>query len=78
MRKPLIKLSSKEMRALNYIRAHGSITQKDASEDLGDMRLAVTISGLRDKGYNIETLMEDATNRYGEPTRYGRYVLHSD
>lgn len=70
-----IKLSNKQRRALSYIRENGSISSKQAQEDLGDGRLSDTIKHLRDKGYNIVTLRIDTVNRYGEPTWYGKYVL---
>lgn len=69
-------LSPKEARALSYLRKNGSITQDQARKDLGDSRLAVSIMGLRRKGYEIPCIRVDMTNRYGEPTWYGKYILH--
>jgi len=69
-------LSPKEARALDYLRRHGSITQDEAREALGDSRLAVSIMGLRRKGYEIPCIRIDIQNRYGEPTWYGEYILH--
>ena len=74
----VIKLSRKEQRCLDYMNEHGSITPKDAESKLSDHRLAVTISGLRNKGYNIDTLRMETTNKYGEPTWYGKYVFGAD
>lgn len=68
-------LSPKESRALAYLREHGAITHDDARRDLGDSRLAVTIMGLRNKGYDIPCHRVDIENRYGESTWYGRYTL---
>ena len=70
-----IKLSPKEQRCLDYMNAHGSITAKEAESQLSDHRLAMSIKGLRDKGYNIDCLRMDTTNKYGEPTWYGKYVF---
>ena len=65
-----------ETRLLDYLKKHKSITVKEASEKLGNLRLSSTIYYLRhDKGYNIITKMEEALNRYGERTRFGRYIL---
>lgn len=72
----IIKLSPKEQRALDYINKHGSIDQDQARRDLGDARLSETIMQLRRKGYDIDTIRVDVTNRYGEPTWYGKYVMH--
>lgn len=75
--KPLdtLKLSAKEKRCMNYMIANGSIDSDRARKDLGDARLSQTILQLRDKGVDINTLRIDVTNRYGEPTWYGKYVF---
>lgn len=62
-------------RVLSYLEKHGSITTKDAYDDLGCTRLSEYIRQLRADGYIIETVNETNTNRYGEKTTYGRYVL---
>ena len=69
------KLSKKEERCLAYLRKNGSIDNDRARNDLGDGRLSETIHQLRNKGYSINCLRIDITNRYGEPTWYGKYVL---
>lgn len=80
MTKPFViqKLSKKEKRCLDYMHEHESIDQDRARRDLGDARLSQTILQLRQKGYNINTLRIDTTNRYGEPTWYGKYVFAND
>ena len=80
MSKPLViqKLSNKEKRCLDYMREHGSIDSDRARQDLGDARLSETILQLRRKGYDINTLRIDVTNRYGEPTWYGKYVFANE
>jgi hypothetical protein len=52
-------------KVLAYMRAFGSITQMDALQDLGCMRLASRISDLRYQGYPIGRRMKTAKNRYG-------------
>lgn len=69
------KLSNKEKRCLSYMRQHGSIDNDRARNDLGDARLSETIHQLRNKGYEILTHRIDTTNRFGEPTWYGKYTL---
>lgn len=69
------KLSNQEQRCLEYMKKHGSITQKESTDSLGDTRLASTIKRLRNKGYAIDTLRMESTNRYGEATWYGKYVF---
>ena len=61
-------------RVLQYMRDFGSISQKEAMEDLGVMRLASRISDLRKKAI-ITSKWESAKNRYGETVTYKRYFL---
>lgn len=61
-------------RVLQYLRDFGSISQKEAMEDLGVMRLASRISDLR-KTAIITSKWESAKNRYGETVTYKRYFL---
>ena len=68
-------LTGKENRVLDYIISKGSISNKQAIEDLGDGRLSQTISQLRKKGYDIKTVRVDIVNRHGEETWYGKYMF---
>ena len=61
-------------RVLQYMRDFGSISQKEAMEDLGVMRLASRISDLR-KTTIITSKWESTKNRYGETVSYKRYFL---
>lgn len=61
---------------LEHMRKHKWITSKDAFELYGITRLAACIFDLRNAGYEIETVMVDATTRFGESCKYARYVLH--
>lgn len=62
-------------RILQYMNDFGSITQMDALQDLGVMRLASRISDLRRLGYSIESRVESTRNRYGEKCYIKRYSL---
>lgn len=53
----------------------GGITQYDALFDLGVMRLASRISGLRKQGYPIESEWVTVQNRFGEKCSVKRYYL---
>ena len=66
---------SQTRRVLDYIERCGSITQMDATKDLGVMRLAARIADLKEKVVKIETVMVEGENRFGEPTKYARYYL---
>ena len=60
------------------MKEHNGITSQDAFKHLGITRLSARIKELRESGYNISTIMIDGTNRFGEPVRYGLYVLRGD
>ena len=60
-------------RILEYIERFGSITQLDALQDLGIMRLASRISDLKRLGHPIVSEMETVENRFGEKCYIKRY-----
>lgn len=62
-------------RVLEYMRQFGSITQHEASLDLGVQRLASRISELRKMGYPIEGTMVPVKNRFGETCHVKQYKL---
>lgn len=62
-------------RVLQYIREFGSITQLEALQDLGVMRLASRVSDLRRQGVKIVSKTEAVKNRYGEVCHIKRYSL---
>lgn len=62
-------------RVLQYIREFGSITQLEALQDLGVMRLASRVSDLRRQGVKIVSKTEAVKNRYGETCHIKRYSL---
>ena len=66
------------MAILKHLRAYPWITSKDAFEIYGITRLSARIKDLRDKGYDIETVMVETETRFGESCRYARYVLHEE
>ncbi len=62
-------------RILDYIDRFGSITQFEALQDLGVMRLASRISDLRSLGYPITSTIEVVKNRFGEKCHIKRYKM---
>lgn len=62
-------------RILEYIDHFGSITQRDALNDLGVMRLASRISDLKRLGYPIVSTVEPVKNRFGETCHVKRYRM---
>ena len=64
-------------RVLNYMTEFGSITTKQAFEDLGCTRLSEYIRQLR-VDMNIDDEILTGTNRYGEKVFWKRYFIRKD
>lgn len=62
-------------RIIQFIEETGSITQLDALEQFGCMRLASRMCDIKKMGYSVEKKMEKSRNRYGEPISYARYTI---
>lgn len=60
---------------LRHLEDYGSITPVDALREYGCMRLGARIYDLKRKGHDITRTLEAGRNRYGEETRYARYML---
>ena len=68
-------MSQKEM-ILEYMQKHGSITQIEATRELGCTRLGARIWDLIHKdGYSIVAEMVTEKNRFGKPVSFCRYRL---
>ena len=67
--------TTQAQRVLDYIDQFGSITQMEALQDLGVMRLASRISDLKKQGYPITSNIEAVKNRYDETCYIKRYSL---
>lgn len=63
-----------ENRVLNYMLEFGSITTKQAFEDLGCTRLSEYIRRLRTR-MTIEDEIITGTNRYGEKVFWKKYYI---
>lgn len=62
-------------RVLAYIEEFGSITQYEALQDLGCMRLASRISDLKKQGFPIKSEVVSVKNRFNENVHIKRYSL---
>ncbi len=62
-------------RIYRHLTDFGSITQLEAIEEYGCMRLASRISDLKRDGIPIRREMVSGRNRYGEKTSFARYSL---
>lgn len=61
-------------RVFDYMKLHGSITPKQAEEDLGCMRLAARIAEIKEEGYPVKAEIVTAKNRHGDKIRFARYT----
>lgn len=66
---------TQNQRILDYIEETGGITQLEALNELGVMRLASRISDLRKRGHKITSEMQPVKNRYGEKCYIKRYRM---
>lgn len=66
---------SQKQRILKYLQDYGSITQLEALQNLGIMRLASRMSELKKEGYCITKEIVSAKNRYGETVWFARYKM---
>lgn len=69
---------NQRQRIIDYINKFGSITSKDAYDDLGITQLATRIKELKEQGYKFETKWESSKNRYGEKVDFKRYYLEKE
>lgn len=66
---------TQNQRVLDYIAETGGITQLEALNELGVMRLASRVSDLRKRGHRITSKMIPVKNRYGETCYIKRYMM---
>ena len=63
---------------LRHLRTRGALTQREAMEKYGIMRLGARVYDLRERGYNIVKETEYGKNRYGRRVRYAAYWLKEE
>ena len=63
------------MEIIEYIREHGSITTKQAMEELGCYRLSGRIYDIKACGIDVQSEMVTVKNRKGEDCRVARYTI---
>lgn len=67
--------TNQKQRIINYIRQFGSITDLEASKELGIQQFGARIFDLKKEGYEFRTEWESCKNRFGEKVEYKRYFL---
>ena len=66
---------SQTQEILDYIRDNGSITTKQATEEIGCYRLPARIYEIRAFGIEVQKEMVEVLNRKGETCRVARYSI---
>ena len=67
--------TNKTKEVLKHLKKKGSITSWDAIKLYGATRLSAIIFNLRERGYIIDSLWMEEADRYGNISRYVKYVL---
>ena len=66
---------NKHKAVLEWLKTHASISSMEAIENFGATRLSAIVFDLRKRGYNIETVMVDGRDRFGNQMKFARYYL---
>lgn len=69
---------AQRQRILEYLKEHGSITQREASDKLGADRLSARICELQKMGHPIKTDLIAVKDRFGDTGRIARYTLEKE
>ena len=62
---------------LDWLKSGDTISSFEAFKELGVTRLSAIIFQLRKKGYNITSIDEKTTNRFGGMVTFSRYKLEA-
>ena len=73
--KNMMKNLTKSELVKQHLLKYKTITSWEAIQNYGATRLSAIIFNLRDRGFQIDTLMIEYTDRYGNAGQYAKYVL---
>lgn len=68
---------NKTQAVLEWLKTHASISSMEAIQNFGATRLSAIIFKLRQRGYNIETVKCEGTDRFGNKMQFARYYLRN-
>ena len=66
---------SQEAQVIEFIKSHGSITQKQAVDFLGCYRLSARVWNIKATGVDVRKEMVIVPNRHGGTARVARYYI---
>lgn len=69
---------NKTKAVLQWLQTGAGISSMEATKNFGATRLSVIIFNLRKRGYNIETVRCEGTDRFGNKMTFARYYLRDD
>lgn len=69
-----MKKTNKTQEIIKHLKKRKSITSWDAIKLYGATRLSAIIFNLRDRGYLIDSIYVDGKDRFGNTSRYVKYV----
>lgn len=69
---------TQEKEVLKFLQTHKKgLTNKEAFDRFGATRLGGVVYNLKQKGYDIRTVMENVPTRYGTRAQIARYKMGS-
>lgn len=71
-------MKAQQVRVLDYLNEHASITSLEALEELGIFRLSARISELKSQGHKIQKKSKAIINRFGEKVYIAEYSLERE
>ena len=66
---------NKTKAVLQWLQTGAGISSMEAIKQFGAARLSAIIFNLRKRGYNIETVKCEGTDRFGNKVQFARYYL---
>ena len=69
------KKLNKTERVLEHLKKNGCITSWEAIDLYGATRLSAIIYNLRNRGYSIDMINLPFVDRFGNTSRFGKYIL---
>lgn len=73
----MAEMETKTRKVKDHLLTYGEITSWEAIQQYKATRLASIIFNLRQDGWDIRTIMMEDTDKYGDTTRYAKYVFKS-
>lgn len=70
-------MATQEQRVLAHLETGRRLTQFEAIQELGILRLASRINDLKGRGHKIASKMIEVTNRFGEKCHVAAYTLEA-